>query len=516
MSPLDARAPTIVLLFVAFVLRSINLTGESLWRDEVDSVRFALEPLGDIFSRFTATGFNGPLYHLILRGWLALAGVNDFALRYLSVVCGVVLVALTYVLGRRMFGARAALIASWLAAVAPVLVWYSGEGKMYSLQPMLLALALYALLRATASSPRHKCQPFVWWGTFTVVTSLSFYIHVLSPLFLPVAMLFFVARRPTSRQQWVGGAIALALLTLPYVPLLAWQAPVLMRGGSIGHHFYPLNQIFWTLASHWLFGVDGRAPLLWPVPDTSVLLVRQVVLVFSLALIVFGLLTTVRGAKSAAVAVESLSMSVATLGWMILPALLIFVISLRMPLFLPRYVLWSAPAFYLLVGLGLDRLFAEGRVGRVAARAGFALVSAVSLAGVVAQIAFPIRPDLRSAVAYVLQHGRPGDMIVFQIPYAQHSFAYYAGRFGASPTQFQLVEAPFTNYGMPPEDVARTMAALVAPASRVWLFETEAAMWDRRGLVRSWFDEALRLLDRKAFRGVEVGLYRQARSSRAG
>lgn len=491
-----------------------NLTGESLWRDEVDSVRFAFEPLGAVFARFTTTGFNGPLYHLIVRGWLSLAGVSDFALRYLSLVCGVVLVALVYVLGRRMFGARVGLIATWLATASPVLVWYAGEGKMYSLQPMLLTLALYALLRVTDPSPNYPVtnpvtnyQLPTWWTVFILATSLSFYVHVLSPLFLPVALLFFFAQWPTSRRHLVGGAVALALLTLPYLPLLAWQAPALLRGGDIGHRFYPLDQIASTLLSHWLFGLDGRAPLLWPTSGEAVTLVRRVMLVLGLALVAYGLAKAAQCASRGPRAMKALCLQLATLGWMALPALVVFLISLQMPLFLPRYVLWSAPAFYLLASVGLDRLLAAERVGRIVARASLITISLASLAGVAAQIIYPIRPDLRGAVAYVLRHSQPGDMVVFQIPYMQYSFAYYAERAGYPLAQLQLAEAPFTNHGMSPDDAAQTMRALVAPAARVWLFESEAAMWDRRGLVRRWFDKTLTTLDRRAFRGVEVGLY---------
>ncbi len=501
----NARAAVIALLFVAFILRMANLTGESLWRDEVDSVRFAFEPLSDVLARFTMTGFNGPLYHLIVRSWLSLAGVSDFALRYLSVTCGVALVALVYVLGRRMFGARAGFMAAWLATISPVLVWYAGEGKMYSLQPMLLALALYALLRATDSPSNGRSLR--WWMVFVVAASLSFYVHVLSPLFVPVAVLFFLAQWPAARRHLIGGAAALALLTLPYLPLLAWQASALLQGGDIGHRFYPLGQIAWALASHWLFGLDGRAPLLWAASGESVMLVRRFAIALGLMLVAYGLLVTARCALRDAREAKAWRMQLATLGWMALPALLMFLISLRMPLFLPRYALWSAPAFYLLTGVGLSRLLAEQRAGRVMAQLGLVAVSAISLAGVAAQVIYPIRPDLRGAVAYVLRHARPGDKVVFQIPYMKHSFTYYAERFGCPPAQLQLAEAPFTNYGMSPDDVARVMRALVDSAPRVWLFESEAAMWDQRGLVRRWFDETLTSLDRRAFRGVEVGLY---------
>ncbi|MCW1967836.1 MAG: hypothetical protein KIH69_006920, partial [Anaerolineae bacterium] len=59
-------------------MRIANLGGESLWRDEVDSVRFAFAPYGEIFANLTKPGQNGPLYHLLVRGWLSLTGTHDF------------------------------------------------------------------------------------------------------------------------------------------------------------------------------------------------------------------------------------------------------------------------------------------------------------------------------------------------------------------------------------------------------------------------------------------------------
>ena len=111
----------------------------------------------------------------------------------------------------------------------------------------------------------------------------------------------------------------------------------------------------------------------------------------------------------------------ALLGWLLLPTLLLFLISLRLPLFQPRYVLWSAPALYLSLAAGLAHLLTHKRlVGRLAV----GVASVVALSGVVAQQLHPIRPDLRGAIGCLLARAQPGDAIIFQIPYAQHSFAY--------------------------------------------------------------------------------------------
>jgi 4-amino-4-deoxy-L-arabinose transferase-like glycosyltransferase len=520
-SPYARFAPHAI-LFVAFILRIANLTGESLWRDEVDTVRFAFEPLGNILANFTATGFNGPLYHLAVRAWLSLGGVNDFALRTFSLACGVILVALVYVLGRRLFGAPAGLAAMWLTAIAPILIWYAGEGKMYSLQPMLLALALYALMRvignwqlpvnAASKLPMTNYQSAAWWAVFILATSFSFYVQLLSPLFLGVAVIFFAAMWPQSKRHIVGFLIALALLTLPYVPLAVWQLPTLVQGGNIGHAFYPLDVIALTLASNWTVGLDGRAPLLnLPAPDVLVTLARYAVFALFALLIAYGLAESVRHAQADAEERTRFKLKLATLAWLLLPTLFVFVVSMRLPIFQPRYVLWSAPALYLLAGTALARLRADARLGQLASTLALMVLSAVSLSGLVSQVINPVRPDLRGASAFIASAAQPGDVIVFQIPYGRHGYAYYAQRIGAQIDATQIIEAPYTNYGMSEEEVQATLLPAIGAASRVWLYETEPGMWDQRGLVRSWLDSALTPLNRREFRGVSVGLYEPVR-----
>jgi 4-amino-4-deoxy-L-arabinose transferase-like glycosyltransferase len=504
--------PALILL-LAFVLRIAHLTGESLWRDEVDSVRFAFEPLSAILANFTGTGFNGPLYHLLLRGWLSLAGISDFTLRTFSLTFGVLLVALVYALGARLFGRRAGLAAMWLAAIAPVWVWYAGEGKMYSLQPALLTLALYALVRAVRwrvgsgewrvrSSIHSPLSTFhwLWWLTFILATSFSFYIQLLSPIFLLVAVVFFFAMWPQSKRHWRGGLIALALLTLPYLPLAIWQLPTFVRGGDVGHAFVPLNQIAQVLLSNWVLGLDPRAPLLMlQASENALMLVRILAMGVAIMLVMFGVLSRRAG--------EGWGMRFAVLAWLIAPMLALYIVSTRFPLFQPRYLLWSSPALYLLMGLGVARLRVEGRAGRIAGTLALIVVSVVSVSGLLSQWIQPIRPDLRGAAAYLVANMQPGDTVVFQIPYGRHSFTYYADRFVKPLDQSRIVEAPYTNAGLSEAEVAGELTRVTAGVPRVWLVETEPAMWDERNLVRQWFDLALTPSARQDFRGVNVGLY---------
>jgi 4-amino-4-deoxy-L-arabinose transferase-like glycosyltransferase len=92
----------LVISLVAFLLRTFRLEHQSLWYDEAFSVYLARMNLGDITTR-TAADIQPPLYYYLLHFWVALAGDTEFAVRFLSLIFGVLTVPLLYATARRAF-----------------------------------------------------------------------------------------------------------------------------------------------------------------------------------------------------------------------------------------------------------------------------------------------------------------------------------------------------------------------------------------------------------------------------
>jgi uncharacterized membrane protein len=512
------KVAPVVFLFIGFVLRASTLLTESLWRDEVDSIRFAFAPFGDLLNNLTRSGFNGPLYELLLRGWLTLGGINDFALRYLSLLCGVALVALTYVFTRRILNRKVALVAAWLMTLAPVLIWYSGEGKMYTLQPALLVLALYAMRRAVdADGTRtgdRKLKINLWWAVFVVAVSLGYYTHLLTPLFLPVAIAFFVAWGPHAKRHWRGGLISLALCSVPYLPLAIWQVPTLVAGQNTGHTFYTLDETIYALFYNWSAGLSAA----W-LPGAGDALAWIPIAAF--AVTIGAALVGMIDVESAKGKLHPMCSLLALTSWVILPILLVYFISTRAPVFEPRYLLWLAPAFYILAAAGVVWVAQRKRwVGYFVG----ATLSVVSLIGLYTQISIPIRPDMRGAASYLASQMQANDRFMFQIPYTRYAFEYYLPK--AAPQlplestlnpsdglrtlqdlRPRMVDGPYTNAGATPQDVYVGLFPMLVRGGRVWFIEAEAGMWDSRSLARTWFDEHMQLVNRQIFHGVMVSLY---------
>ena len=130
------------------------LTGESAQRDDILAALARLaeqtqaDPEASAVVHFSGHGLETPGYYLMLKGWMALFGPGEFAVRLLSAVLGMVSVYLVFLVGARLFGPWVGLAAAGLAAINPLLVWLSQEVRMYMPAATLALGSTYCLLRA--------------------------------------------------------------------------------------------------------------------------------------------------------------------------------------------------------------------------------------------------------------------------------------------------------------------------------------------------------------------------------
>ena len=197
---------------------------------------------------------------------------------------------------------------------------------------------------------------------------------------------------------------------------------------------------------------------------------------------------------------------------------LIYLISLRQPVFTERYVIWIGPAALLLVALGLQVIAANsGRIGPLLA--GVLLVYTLGVWGYAnwQQKTLTIKYDLRSAVQYVQAHRDPNDLLILQIPHQEWSFRYYSDDFAPNPFDGsdarlgRWVGGPYTNYGEPDVQaragVDAQMQAATAGSTTVWVMLSEAEMWDARRLMDEWLNAHGRVVEQVDFPGVGVRRY---------
>ncbi|MBU0705538.1 MAG: glycosyltransferase family 39 protein, partial [Chloroflexi bacterium] len=215
----------LITLLLAAVLRFYHLDVQSFWNDEGNSARIAERTL-DLIVEGAAGDIHPPGYYLLLHYWRATFGSSEFALRSFSVACGLMLVALTYLLGRRFFGEITGLMAAFLGAISPFAVYYSQEARMYALLGALSAASAYSLLHLLQKPGFFRKT---WFLAYVLTSAAGLYTHYAFTFVLLVhnAILglwwLAVVRRSGNRWRWLlmwGGAQATVVaLYLPWLSI---------------------------------------------------------------------------------------------------------------------------------------------------------------------------------------------------------------------------------------------------------------------------------------------------------
>jgi len=196
-----------LVLAAGAVLRFATLDGQSLWYDEAITARLLQLDLGGLLRAIPDSESTPPLYYLLAWLWTHVFGTGEAGIRSLSALLGTATIAVVWALGRRLGGARAGLTAAALAAVNPMLVWFSQEARAYALLALLAALStllwLQALEHGTPTSGRRSTRLLAWGG----VAALALATHYYALFLVAPQALWLVLRAPGARER----AAALAL-----------------------------------------------------------------------------------------------------------------------------------------------------------------------------------------------------------------------------------------------------------------------------------------------------------------
>lgn len=223
---LGVRSETLALVAlctVATVVRVVNPRG--LWVDEAISVRQAQLPFGEMLTDLRVTDVHPPLHHALLWVTVRLFGTSELAVRLPSLVAGVALVPALLWVGRVVYDRRTGWLAAGFATIAPFLVWYSQEARMYTLFMLLATIAVGAQVQAIRRGRRSdwllyaaSSAALLWTQYFAVLPIL-----VQQAAFAAVA----VSRRRRRRdadgrftRSWLASAGVIAALALPLLPIL--------------------------------------------------------------------------------------------------------------------------------------------------------------------------------------------------------------------------------------------------------------------------------------------------------
>lgn len=499
---------------MAFALRIYRLPVQSVWVDEGYSVDFAsrgaaemlnmwqakrgfgeARPIGTIANRdfALAVDIHPPLFYFSLHYWILGAGTTEFSIRYLPLVSGVLVVALVFALGARLFGRGVGALAALVAALAPFYVAYSQEARMYMPVTLFSIASTYWMARTLGigrctrrSQPGwHRLAP---WAAYVLTAAAALYTHYSAFLVLGFQNLWvlFMILWP-QRGQLLSPVTRRSLRlacrwAIAQLSLLAVFAPWLGTAlGQVNQYSVSLWTPNWqrelgeTLLA---FGWGGAIPL-EPLAPPLAWISRAIG-----ALALLGLVPWLRRPtrRPALFALGCLGLSMAL-------ALALF--QLR-PMFHPRYLMPLTPPYYLLLALGLAGLWRLRRWA-VAPLAGL-LLAACAYGN--AEYQFnpdTFKDDTRSVAAYLVARTGPQDVIFLDAP--EPLSYYYHG------------PAPMFFIPGNERDTARVLTELARGHRRAFFLQWFQAGTDPLHVVPYLLEKYGRQVDSRGFHGYRLREY---------
>lgn len=394
-----------------------------LWADELATWGMTTVPWQSMWGLLRSTDMvNGP-YYVFMRAWTQLLGSSDLSLRLPSVIAMTVTAALVAALGSRFGGPRAGLIAGLLFAVLPATSRYGQEARVYALVVCAATLATLLLARAL-DRPR-----FVRFLPYVLVVAVMGLFNVISLVLLVAHGLLVLAMRRRAFAGWlpsalVGGAPAVVLLvaSMGQRGQVGWVAPSSITSLAA----FPYQ----------LFGATAIGG----------------------ALLVLG-----------ALAVTYRHPAVVYTAWAVLPAAVLFVAGHYTSVWLPRYLLFTLPAWVLLAAVTLDR---------IPLVRGLLVVAAVALVGIPAQATLRAQAghdqDTRGMATIIANNEQPGDGIVYGTDdpgggwVGRDTVAHYLAA-GSRPKDLMLTQAQRTNGKVLAVECPDATKCLPTKVSRVWV-----------------------------------------------
>ncbi len=458
----------------ALMLRLTGLGSRSLWTDEGSTWTAASAPLRELIRLCAEKDASPPLFYLLTS--LALRfGDSEAWLRSVSALASVGMVYLAYRLARLAAGRTEATLAAMIVALSPHQIMFGQEARTYMLVGLFTTWSLYLFARAVLFERRRAWLPFV------LVTALGLWTQSIAVLGLGVqgAMIVLTAAGRRNLARW-GLAVAAAFAL--YAPWLAISAA---QASRLGHSHWYLetpggHQVFQVLRAVFLSPI----PLVTP-PATAALPGIEAVLPRPVAHAILLLLPALPLAAALAAArgpTPRASLTRFALAGLFLPLAAVYLVSFRMPLWLPRYFVFLTPMLALLLARGLWSLrppaLAAGWTAVLLAASGYACLRYATDYG---------KEPWREAVARIAAAGAPGRTAAL-VPFDADPFRYYNRRQPAPVSAFEVShpEVPFASDYTPAQldEMERAARERVAGFDEVWVVVRSPNSEIRRELAR--------------------------------
>lgn len=459
-----ALALMIVITLGGFLLRLYNLDTVPLRGDEAFSVQYwAALPLSQSLTTIATIEPHPLLTYVTFHVWGLLAGTSVFAMRLLPALTNLLGVAALYALGKQLGGRKVGLIAALFWAMHPLEIWHAQDVRNYGIWAGMSAVTLWLGYKAVQRNRRTD------WFLYAITAALTANIYY-DELFTLAAFALFVivshrGNRALIRRTLMAQSLAVITAGLSFV-IFQWS--LLTRGGyggTAGNFDAALLPSFLTTLT---FGKDLPPELvniLWPL---------------TLVILLAGLSWLWRRSRNQSIFLELMAL---------VPLIILSILSLKLKIFAPHYILSAIPAFILIFATLIGRLSNAStvRLPKQAGRIGAAGVMLFWLTGAGYTLnnyyddpAYIKAPNWPQATSYLSDYVKADDLVI-QLS-IDPAFGYY---YKAPALDIALPSYPAQST----DEIVAKLEEFTADHRSIWLVGQPYPDWPNRDVVETWMRE---------------------------
>ncbi|WP_165779300.1 glycosyltransferase family 39 protein [Brumimicrobium salinarum] len=332
----------LLLVFLHFTIKVIYLDKNDLAGDEPFSVYHAQMNISSIIE-LLSTGNNPPLYEIILHIWIKLFGINEYSVRFLSLLFSSITAMYIFLIGRKFLNIHIAFYAVILFISSNYHTYFAQEARVYALFGLLCTMSMYHFLKLLSNyqASKHKNIYIVFKRSIPLIliNTALIYAHYFGFFILITQLVFSFVNLQLIKARWKSLLIIGLGILILYIP-------------NIVVIFQRISDTVDT--GTWLTAPNGIHALYDMVRKFSN---APVVATFVLLTFAAALVKIIFLKKTKLPLPHQLICF-----WFVLIFFSMFILSYWYPMFLDRYLMPASIAFYLLLAICIDFIIQKSRI----------------------------------------------------------------------------------------------------------------------------------------------------------
>lgn len=211
----------IAVLIFAAILRIYHLDFQSVWLDEIHTINESNPKytISELYTSLLLTEPHPPLYFILIHFSFLIFGYTPFVLKFFSFIMGIGGLISTYYLGKELINKKVGLISVLFLAINYFHIYYSQEGRMYSMLYLTTTLSFYFLIKFIKKPSLKSALIHAFFAAIMIYT----HFFALFALFSQYLILLYFIIKPfkvESKKMLIYSFISGIITLILYIPSL--------------------------------------------------------------------------------------------------------------------------------------------------------------------------------------------------------------------------------------------------------------------------------------------------------